>query len=123
MVNLRQILGMEGEASAARFLKRKGYTIIEKNYRCSYGEIDLIVQDGDTLVFVEVKTRTSKDFGGPAAAVNHRKQVQISKTAHNFLTELKKDTNARFDVVSILMEKNREVQIDHLTNAFDFVIS
>ena len=123
MVNLRQILGSQGEATAARFLKRKGYTIIKKNYRCSYGEIDLIAQDGDTLVFVEVKTRTSQDFGGPAAAVNFRKQVQISKTAHNFLTELNSDTDARFDVVSILMEKNKERQIDHITNAFDFALS
>jgi len=123
MVNLRQILGQQGEANAARYLKKKGYRVIKHNYRCSYGEIDLIAQDGDTLVFVEVKTRTSTTFGAPAAAVNFRKQQQISKTAHYFLTEFGQDTDARFDVISILQEKGKEMKIDHLTNAFDFALS
>ncbi len=123
MVSLRQILGQQGEASAARYLKSKGYRVIKKNYRCSYGEIDLIAPDGDTLVFIEVKTRTSTSFGEPAAAVNFRKQQQISKTAHYFLTELGKDKDARFDVISILQEKGKEMRIDHITNAFDFALS
>lgn len=124
MLNLRQILGQKGEAVAGRYLKGKGYTIVKTNYRCLYGEIDLIVRDGDVLIFVEVKTRTSRNFGGPAAAVNYRKQIQISKVAHHYLvTHHNADIDARFDVVSVLSQKGKTTEIEHITNAFDFCIS
>ena len=124
MLSFRQLLGQQGESSAAHFLKSKGYEIIEKNYRCTYGEIDLIVRDNEIIVFVEVKTRSSKAFGGPAAAVNYRKQNQISKVAQHFLVDKKLgDVDARFDVVSIVAKNGKPLQIEHLTDAFEFTIS
>ncbi len=124
MVNLRQIFGKQGELSAATYLQEKGYTVVTQNYNCRYGEIDIIAKDGHTLVFVEVKTRSSKAFGSPLAAVGYRKQQQISKTAFAYLSEHQlDDIDARFDVVSILKEKGKQVQIDHVIDAFDFTLS
>ncbi len=123
MRNLRQILGQKGEKQAARYLKKKGYKIVTSNYRCQYGEIDLIAKNADILIFIEVKTRTSSDFGGPAAAVDCRKQKQISKVAHHYLvTHHNDDVDARFDVISILSPSGKKTEIEHITNAFDFCI-
>ncbi len=74
-------LGKKGEELALRFLKKRGYRIIEKNYVCKMGEMDIIAKEKDTLVFVEVKTRTSTTFGPPQLAVNPTKQMQLSKVA------------------------------------------
>ena len=76
-------LGKKGEEAALRFLKRKGYRIIERNYVCKMGEMDIIAKEKDALVFVEVKTRTSTNFGPPQLAVNASKQRQLSKVALN----------------------------------------
>lgn len=123
MVNLRQILGKKGEKQAARYLKKKGYKVVTANYRCKYGEIDLIARDADILIFVEVKTRTSSDFGVPAAAVDYRKQQQISKVAHHYLiTHHNDDVDARFDVISILSPRGQKTEIEHISDAFDFCI-
>lgn len=123
MRNLRQILGEKGEKQAARYLKKKGYKIITANYRCKYGEIDLIARDADMLIFIEVKTRTSTDFGDPASAVDYRKQQQISKVAHHYLiTHHNDDVDARFDVISILSPRGQKTEIEHITDAFDFCI-
>lgn len=124
MVNLRQILGKQGEMSAAKYLKDKGYTVVTQNYRCTYGEVDIIAKDGETIVFVEVKTRSSKAFGTPLAAVDYRKQQQISKTAFAYIEEQRLgDLDARFDVISIIKKKGTQVQIDHIIDAFDFTLS
>lgn len=123
MVNLRKILGDKGEKQAARYLKKKGYKVIATNYRCKYGEIDLIARHADIIIFIEVKTRTSTDFGDPAAAVDYRKQQQISKVAHHYLiTHHNDDVDARFDVISILSPRAQKTEIDHISNAFDFCI-
>jgi putative endonuclease len=123
MRNLRQILGQKGEKQAAQYLKKKGYKVVTANYRCQYGEIDLIARDADILIFIEVKTRTSTDFGGPTAAVDYRKQQQISKVAHHYLvTHHNDDVDARFDVISILSPIGQKTEIEHITNAFDFCI-
>jgi len=123
MVNLRQILGEKGEKQAARYLKKKGYKIVTANYRCKYGEIDLIARYADILIFIEVKTRTSTYFGVPAAAVDYRKQQQISKVAHHYLiTHHNDDVDARFDVISILSPRGQKAEIEHISDAFDFCI-
>jgi len=123
MHNLRQILGEKGEKQAARYLKKKGYKVVTANYRCKYGEIDLIVRDADILIFIEVKTRTSTDFGDPAAAVDYRKQQQISKVAHHYLiTHHNDDVDARFDVISILSPRGQKTEIEHISDAFEFCI-
>ena len=99
----RQILGKRGEAEAERVLKKDGYRIVERNYRCRYGEIDLIAIDGETLVFIEVKTRSNKEFGSPAEAVDLRKQGRIVRASMDYLTQVWRgsEPRARYDVVSI----------------------
>lgn len=112
-------LGKKGEELALQFLKKKGYRILEKNYVCKLGEIDLIAQEKDTLAFVEVKTRRSTAFGPPQMAVDQKKQEQLSKAALQFLKERRlEEAKARFDVVAILFgSKGPEVEL--IRNAFD----
>jgi len=112
-------LGKKGEEIALRFLKKKGYRIIEKNYVCKMGEMDIVAREKDTLVFVEVKTRTSTHFGPPQLAVNFSKQRQLSKVALNYLKEKHLgDVKARFDVVAILL-KEKEEEMELIRDAFD----
>jgi putative endonuclease len=112
-------LGKKGEEIALRFLKKKGYKIIERNYVCKLGEMDIIAREKDTLVFVEVKTRTSMAFGPPQLAVNSTKQMQLSKVALYFLKEKQlEDIKARFDVVAILLRPKGE-EIELIKDAFD----
>ena len=114
-------LGKIGESLAAKFLKQKGYQIIERNYRSAWGEIDLVVQDGDVLAFVEVKTRRSLKFGAPQLAVTNSKQRKISKTALQYLQEKELfDYVCRFDVISIVFPPDpSEPIIEHIENAFE----
>jgi putative endonuclease len=112
-------LGKKGEEVALRFLKKRGYRIIEQNYVCKMGEMDLIAKEKDTLAFIEVKTRTSTAFGPPQLAVNSSKQRQLSKVALYFLKEKKlEDVKARFDVVAIILGQNGE-EIELIKDAFD----
>lgn len=96
--------GTEYENIAADYLSNNGYTIIDRNFRCKIGEIDIIARDGSYLVFVEVKYRKSSEKGDPTLAVDYRKQRKISRTADYYLmkNKLNADTSVRFDVVSIL---------------------
>ncbi len=112
-------LGKKGEELALQFLKKRGYRIIGRNYVCKMGEMDIIAKEKDTLVFVEVKARTSTTFGPPQLAVNSAKQRQLSKVALNFLKEKHlEDVKARFDVVAILLRPKGE-QIELIRDAFD----
>ena len=81
----RRLFGQEGEATAERYLRRKGYRIIAKNLRSSLGELDLIAEDGSVLVFVEVKARRTQDFGGAVHAVHRQKQEKLIRLAAQFL--------------------------------------
>jgi len=115
----RKELGKKGEDLALRFLKKNGYRIIERNYVCKMGEMDIIAREKDTLAFIEVKTRTSTAFGPPQLAVNASKQRQMSKVALNFLKEKKlEEVKARFDVVAILLGPKGE-EIELIRDAFD----
>jgi putative endonuclease len=112
-------LGKKGEELALGFLKRSGYRIIEKNYICRIGEMDIIAKEKDTLVFIEVKTRTSRMFGPPQLAVNPSKQRQLSKVALNYLKEKQlEDVKARFDVMAIVLEQKGE-EIELIKDAFN----
>jgi putative endonuclease len=115
------ITGKEGEKIAAAFLKKNGYRIIEINFRCPIGEIDIIAKEKKDLVFVEVKTRKSMELGYPEQAVGIRKQKKMSQLALWYLQKRKiVDTNARFDVVAItLIPEKSEVKL--IKNAFDFI--
>jgi len=105
---------------AAVFLQKLGYRIVSRNYRQKTGEIDIIAKDGDTHVFVEVKTRYNADFGEPAEAVTRNKQRQISAAALEYLSRNDLlDTPVRFDVVGISMDRAEPI-ITHLRAAFEF---
>jgi putative endonuclease len=112
-------LGKKGEEIALRFLKKNGYRIIETNYSCKLGEIDIVAREKDTLAFIEVKTRRSTTFGPPQLAVNFAKQMQISRAALCFLKEKRLgEVKARFDVVAILLGTKGE-EIELIKDAFD----
>lgn len=120
MLNSQQRLGKTGELAVAKHLKSSGYKILAQNYSCKLGEIDIIARDGSVLVFIEVKTRSGTSYGSPAAAVNTRKQRQISRAAQCYLAEHNLfDSPARFDVVSVLCDHNNNHHFDHISNAFD----
>jgi len=117
---LNRILGREGEAAAARYLRRQGMRILTRNHRGPAGEIDLIARDGDTLVFVEVKTRRA---GVPAEAVTPAKEKALTLTALHFLRRHRAlDVCSRFDIVAIVWpDSRRKPQIEHIRNAFEAV--
>jgi putative endonuclease len=114
----RDSLGIRGENVAARFLRNRGYNILDRNYRCALGEIDIIARDGKTLVFVEVKTRTS-DGPTPEEQVNATKQHQLTKAARFYLSRFGSQPPARFDVVAVVWPTGHEAQIRHTLNAFE----
>lgn len=111
-----------GEALAVAHLKARGYKILARNYRAVRGEIDLVAQDGDCIVFVEVKTRRSLKFGLPQAAVTVQKQRQISKVALAYLqTHNLFDAPCRFDVIAIHLSPRFELlKLEQIENAFAF---
>ena len=115
----KQEIGKKGESVAVRYLKKQGYKIIEQNYRSKVGEIDIIAREKRTLVFVEVKTRSSRSFGSPKWAVTPKKQKAISMAALYYLKMTNQaNAAARFDVVSILAQ-GEDTQIELVRNAFD----
>lgn len=115
MLTLKKQRGDAGENSALHYLQQAGLTCTEKNYHCRYGEIDLIMQDQQTLVFVEVRVRGNQHFGGAAASVDRRKQQKIVRTAEYYLQRLPGNTpDCRIDVVAIDGEEN----VDWIKNAF-----
>ena len=112
-------LGRDGENYALGYLENKGMKCIARNFRSGHGEIDLIVQDGKELVFVEVKTRRNRRYGEPVAAVTKYKQEHIRYTARVFLLSRGiENRHIRFDVVEVMMENGREKKIRHIKNAF-----
>jgi putative endonuclease len=114
----RSVLGRRGERIAADYLERAGLVVIERNYRCRAGEIDLIAVDGETVVFVEVKLRR----GGfdPLEAVDARKQVQIARAAFDFLLRRGLMSRpARFDVIAVSPLGPDEWDCRHIIDAFD----
>ena len=119
MLGFRQLLGRSGEDSAARYLKKNKYRILERNYRNRLGEIDIIAEDAGVIVFIEVKTRSGAGFGSPKEALTQKKQRNISMVALSWLkTHNKFGKHARFDVVSIV-NVNNELTIELVKNAFD----
>ena len=113
-----RIQGKAGEDLAAAFLQRNGLNILERNYRFERGEIDLIAEEGDELVFIEVKMRRSTMFGVPEDAVTEKKQEQVHTVAEGYLFEHDIDNRpCRFDVVAIEF-KNGTAEIRHIRNAF-----
>jgi putative endonuclease len=112
--------GARGEKLASRFLRQRGYKILYRNFRGHRGgEIDLVCRDGDTLVFVEVKTRGGEEFGRPITAVNQRQQRRIAQGGLAWLRMLDNpDIFFRFDVVEVLMTDDARPRLELIQNAF-----
>jgi len=119
-MSVRTVIGSEGERAAAAFLEARGYRILERNYRTKLGEIDLVAEEGRTLVFVEVKVRLNDRFGGPAAAITSAKQARIARLAQQYVASRRLAERAcRFDVVLIWGDDPRTRRIELLPGAFD----
>ena len=118
MKTYKQEFGKKGETLAEEYLKRQSFLILERNYRYGHKEIDLIGKDGNTIVFIEVKTGRSKSFGAPEWWVTLRKQKNLIEAASDFIQKKNiTDCDFRFDVLTIRYEKGGEI-IDHIKNAF-----
>jgi len=110
--------GAQAEQFAARFLQQHGLSLLQQNYRCRSGEIDLILQDDDTLVFAEVRLRGRSDFGGAAASIDHNKQQRLIRAARHYLTTLPRIPPCRFDAV-LLQEPDGASGVEWVRNAFE----
>jgi putative endonuclease len=116
--NKQPSVGKIGEDLAAKFLEEKGYNIIERNYRFGHGELDIIAEKDNILIFIEVKTKKHGDFGDPINWIKRGKQLQMGRIARGYLYERNiTDRDCRFDVVLVNWE-NGLWKIDHLENAF-----
>ena len=118
----RQILGARGEKAAAKHLRRHGYKILTRNFRSGKAEVDLIARDKDWLVFVEVKTRKSEEFGAPSEAVQADKERNVSRAALDYLRKLGNPRiHFRFDIVEVVIpdgsKKPHDIRL--IQNAFD----
>ncbi len=121
-----KLVGDFGECEAAKFLRKNGYKILERNYVALGKEIDIIAKNKDFLVFCEVKTRKTnenlvKKYGRPRDAVNKEKQMHISSAARYYLAKNKTDKKIRFDVIEVFLEnqdENKTADIVHICDAF-----
>lgn len=118
-MNTKEI-GKFGEDKACEYLEKQGISVLKRNFYARCGEIDIIAKDGDTIVFLEVKTRLSKEFGTPAEFVDFRKQEKIIQTALYYLGN--DDTDMRFDVVEVIYKLSGNImsvtEINHIKSAF-----
>ena len=106
-------LGAKGERRAVKHLKSAGYKILKRNYKCPFGEVDIIAEKGDTVAFVEVKTRLSDNFGTPAEAVDAQRRQRYVQTAKFYFSGREIDSVVRFDIIEIFRN-----EINHIENAF-----
>lgn len=113
--------GKWGEDIAAKFLRKKGYKILDRNYSCRFGEMDIIACKGEFLVFVEVKTRKNGEHGLPREFVTAAKQARLLRTAEHYLMEHGSDLQPRFDVVEVYPPQGlfAKANVCHLENAFE----
>lgn len=117
---MRIELGRQGESMAVKLLQEKGLSVLETNFRCRLGEIDIIARDSRTLVFVEVRSRTGSAFGLPQETVNYRKQRKLVQLAQFYLMSLKNLPPVRFDVIAITFNTDGTLQkIEHIPDAFE----
>lgn len=117
----RRWFGTRSERAAARFLKQKGHRIFCRNWSCDLGELDLVTRDGDTLVFVEVRSTSGTDTERPALSVDDEKQRRLTKLATAFMQRYRvEEVRCRFDVLAISWPaQKKEPVIEHFENAFE----
>lgn len=111
-------IGICGEKAVKKYLRRRFYKIIECNYKCFWGEIDIVAKRGKYICFIEVKTRGKNAFGRPADAVTNLKQEKIIKSAYSFLHKYECNSMARFDIAEVFAD-NGKFKIVYIKNAFD----
>lgn len=109
--------GKAGEDLACRYLQERGLTLVERNYRCRCGELDLVMRDGDQLVFVEVRYRRNVRYGAPAETVTRSKQVRLNRAANRYLQHRRCRSACRFDVIAIT-SSNGENALQWIRDAF-----
>jgi putative endonuclease len=117
----RQLTGKQGERLAEQYLIQQGYVIVERNWRCRSGELDIIARKDQLLIIVEVRTRKSLlQYGHPIESVKRRKQQQVRKTSEVYVTMMKQTKyQIRFDVITVILTKEGVLlEINHITNAF-----
>jgi len=113
--------GSQGENIAVSFLEDQGYTLLDRNYRQRFGEIDIVAEERGVLVFIEVKTRRSDRYGNPFEAVDVRKQRKLSRMAQEYISRNKMEHRAaRFDVVAVRLNQGSFPEVELVRNAFDF---
>lgn len=119
---MKRTIGELGEKAACKHLKKQGYKILECNYKSfsgkMVGEIDVVARRGDTISFVEVKTRKSEDFGLPCEAVTKSKQQKIIRTAYTYIETHHLDANYSFDIVEVFHNEKKILSVRHIPNAF-----
>ncbi len=116
----RRELGAHAEAAALAYLQQRGLRCVRQNYRCRWGEIDLIMQDAQTTVFVEVRFRSRADFGGALASIDRRKQNRLVRTAQHFLQRsAPADASARIDVVHCAPGSGGALRLNWIANAIE----
>lgn len=109
----KRALGFRGEGRAVKFLKKSGYEVLHRNFRCPFGEVDIIAQKGGVLCFIEVKTRSSDYFGAPNQAVDKKRQSRYIDSARYYFANREIDCTVRFDIIEIMDGK-----INHIESAF-----
>lgn len=117
-LTLKKMRGNFGEEKVAKFLIKNKFKIIKRNYNCKFGEIDIIAENKDLIIFVEVKTRNFTQIVAPQFSVDYKKQKRIMMTAHNFLTEYKSSKQPRFDVAEVIIDSLNNFSINYIDNAF-----
>ncbi|MEU4241606.1 YraN family protein [Actinoplanes sp. NPDC026619] len=119
MTTQRRAVGAYGERVAAQHLQEQGLVILHRNWRCSAGEVDLVLRDGDDLVFCEVKTRRGTTFGSPAESIGHRKVRKLRELAGRWLDETGiHPRSIRFDVVEVFPQPRGATRVAHTRAAF-----
>jgi len=117
-MDARMDLGRAGEDAAERLYRKSGFQVLERNYRCTAGEIDLVVRRGPLIVFCEVKARRTDRWGEPSEAVHHGKQARLRRLAAVWLSDRRPGpVDIRFDVVSVIVRRGR-VEVRHIEDAF-----
>lgn len=123
MSTARQAFGELGERIAERWLRRRGWRVVQRRFRSGHRDIDLVVEREGTVAFVEVKARKGPDFGGPVQAVNYRKRKQLERSAMVWIDRHGREAEAyRFDVVGVLVD-GAAVRVCHVENAFSLAQS
>lgn len=116
------VTGKSGEDRVAAFLRKRGWSVIKRNYQCRYGEIDIIAENAEYIIFVEVKTRKKNSLTSPAQSVTRAKQQRIMLTAQDYLSKTLCDKQPRFDVAEVTVadtpDSGKKYHLNYIENAF-----